>query len=399
MEENLFEKETRKDSVFVDRNIISPHYLPEQLPFREKQIKEITELLSVSVSGKKPNNLFVYGKVGTGKTATCRHVLRHLKEYAEKQEAKVKSCYINCRTHNSKHRVLMKAAKEFYPSENFLGYSNAFVYEKLLEYAEKNKVQAIVVLDEIDKVKDLDDLVYQLTRGNDELEEGSISIIGISNNLLFKERLDARTKSSLCEKEMVFTPYNAEELKAILHNRVLMAFKKNSVKDSAVNLASAIAAQESGDARTAVMLLLRAGELADKEEKNFVTDLEVENAKNSVEQEIVFNMISTLPEQQQLLLYTISSLSSKRIRKITGKEEEGVLFSGEVYDEYSRLARKFKEKSVSTRWFRQYINELETYGLIVTTKSGPGTVGNTRLIKLGYDPIKIKESLEGQFSG
>ena len=63
---------------------------------------------------------------------------------------------------------------------------------------------------------------------------------------------------------MVFPPYNAQELSEIMLQRAQKAFKQNVVNDSAITLSAAIAAQESGDARTALMLLLRAGEIADQ---------------------------------------------------------------------------------------------------------------------------------------
>ncbi len=398
--ENIFEKLVEKETVFVDRDIISPHFVPKELPFRESQISKIGAILAVSLQGKKPNNIFVYGKVGTGKTATVRHVMEQLKEYSEKKGREQNYCYINCRVHNSKYRALLKCCKEFYPKENFIGYSAAFIYEKLLEHAKRNRFQLVLVLDEVDKVKDIDELIYALTRGNDEISgEGSVSIIGISNNIFFKERLDARTKSTLCEKEMVFSPYNAEELREILAQRALRAFRPGTVKESAINLASAYSAQVSGDARTAVLLLLRAGELADQEKTRSVTDSEVRKAKEKVEEEVIYSMINTLPEQQQLVLLTISTLTLKQRSqpKITGEEEKGVLLSGEIFESYQTFAKKLKNDSISARWYRQYINELETYGLITTTKSGPGMVGNTRLIKLAFDAEKIRASIQKQF--
>jgi cell division control protein 6 len=395
--QNLFEKELKKESIFKDRNAISQHYFPKELPFREKQIEEITRILAPSLKGKKPDNLFLYGKVGTGKTTVTLHVIKELEEFAKKNNARAVCNYINCRNHNSKYKVLIKAIKKFYPKENFIGYSAGFIQEKLMEYCNQ-KNQVVLVLDEIDKVKDLDELIYSLSRSNDEIEDGGISIIGISNNLMFKEKLDPRTKSSLCEKEMVFPPYNAEELRAILKSRVELAFVPGSVSDSAINLAAAIAAQESGDARTAVMLLLRAGEIAENKKLKKVTDVEVQKAKKKVEEDIIFNMISTLPEQQQLVLKAIAllSMSTKGIKKITGQEEQGVLYSGEVYEKYKQLALGLKETTVSARWYRQYINELEMYGLILTSSSGPGIKGQTKLIKLGFDPEKINSILDSE---
>lgn len=393
--ENIFEREFSKETVFLDRNLLSPHFIPKELPFRNKQIEEISSIFANTIRGKKADSLFVFGKTGTGKTSVTRRVATQLKDFASAKNIPVEVSYVNCRNHSSKYRVLSKIVKDFYPEENFLGFSAAFIYEKLLEFVNKKK-NLIIILDEIDKIKDLDDLVYSLSRANDEISHGSISIAGISNNVMFKDRLGPRTKSSLCEHEMVFPPYNAGELKEILGQRALKAFKQNSVEDSALSFSAAVAAQESGDARTALMLLLRAGEIADSRGAEHVTDEEVRKAKKKVEEEIILNMISTLPEQQQLVLLAIANLSLAKggFKTITGKTEEGVLFSGEVYKEYETIAKHSKNGAVSTRWYREYISELEMYGLILTTNSGKGFKGQSRLIKLGFDPHKVKEAIE-----
>jgi len=395
--DNIFEKQMLKGTVFLNKDIISSHFVPTNLPFRGKQIDEITQGLGAVLNNAKPNNLFLYGKTGTGKTSTVKHVLEQLDEYVKKRSLSVSSSYINCRSHPSKYKVLLKALRNLYPDKDFLGYSASFVYEKILEYSTEKSAHLIMVLDEIDKVKDVDDLVYSLSRGNDELSgKGSVTIIGISNNLMFKDKLDPRTKSSLCEREMVFNPYNATELKEIIKERCSAAFKENVVTEPAISLAAGLAAQESGDARTAVMLMQRAGEIADTEGALTVTDMHVEKAKASVEEEIILSMISTLPQQQQLVLYAIARLTkdNRGLRKVSGEVELGVLFSGEIFDAYLDLAKQFGEHTITSRWYRQYINELEMYGLILVTSSGKGIKGQTRLIKLGFDAGKIKSALE-----
>jgi cell division control protein 6 len=396
MEMNLFEKQLMKQSVFTDKDIISPHYVPQRLPFREKQIDDITQGLASVANSAKPNNLFVYGKTGTGKTSTVKFVMDQLTDFVSSRKLPVYSTYINCRSNSSKYKVLLKAVRSLFPSNDFLGYSASFVYEKLLDFTSNNGAHIVLILDEIDKVKDIDELVYLLSRGNDELQKGSITLIGISNNLMFKDKLDPRSKSSLCEREMVFSPYNANELKEILFERCDKAFRPGSVTESAISLAAAIAAQESGDARTAVMLLQRAGEIADRDQTMIVDESYVEKAKASVEEEIIFSMISTLPEQQQMVLYAISQMTLQRkgLRKVNGEVEEGVLFSGEIFENYLDLAKKFEKRPITSRWYRQYINELEMYGLILVTSSGKGIKGQTRLIKLGFDASRIKVALE-----
>jgi len=403
MAENIFYNFLNENSVFTDKSKISPHYAPEKLPFRDNQIKDLSLWLSPVLKKAKPHNVFVYGKVGTGKTTVVRHVISQLELFSKDQHLPLVTVYLNCRNYQTKYTVLVYCVQLFYPDQNFFGYSRSFIYDKFLTYIKENKINFVVVLDEIDKIKDkeIDDLIYTLTRANDELEGGSVSIIGISNNLFFKNNLDSRTKSSLCEQEAVYPPYNAEELRDILTQRIDIAFKKEVVSASAINAAAAIAAKESGDARRAVMLLLRAGEISDLNGNTKVTDKEVYEAKEKVEQEVMKSMVLTLPVQLQLVLLAIAqgSLKPKGILGVTGQSmDSNILYSGEIYDKYCTLCEKYSEKAVTIRWFREYITELETYGFISTTISGKGVKGNTTLIRLGIDAQTIIDLLKQEFS-
>ena len=60
MEINLFEQQLTKESVFINKDIISPHHIPERLPFREVQIEDITQSLSAVAHSSKPNNLLYF---------------------------------------------------------------------------------------------------------------------------------------------------------------------------------------------------------------------------------------------------------------------------------------------------------------------------------------------------
>ncbi len=399
MSDNIFYELLNQDSVFTDKSKISPHYAPEKLPFRDSQIKDLSLWLAPALKKAKPHNIFIYGKVGTGKTTVVKHVIDQLETFSKDQHLPLKTIYINCRNYQTKYAILFYCVQLFYPDLNFIGYSRSFIYDKFLTYVKENKLNFVVILDEIDKVKEIDDLTYTLIRSNDEIDLGSVSMIGISNNIFFKNNLDSRTKSTLCEQEAVYPPYNAEELKSILEQRVELAFKENSVTDSAINAAAAIAAKESGDARRAVMLLLRAGELSDLNKSKQVTDKEVYKAKEKVELEVMKSMVLTLPLQLQLVLFAIaqSSLKPKGILNLTGQTiDSNIIYSGEIFDKYSEICESYCEKSVSIRWFREYITELETYGFISTTISGKGVKGNTTLIKLGIDAQSIVDLLENE---
>lgn len=390
-----FMKEINKRSVFKNKDLISPHFVPDALPFRESQIQEIITSLTPVLQGGLPNNLFIYGKTGTGKTATINKVLEKMMEILKEGNSttKIKTIYMNCRTYNSKYKVLLKISDSIF-TKSYFGYSAAFLYDTIVKHLKESGTFVITVLDEIDLIKDINDTVYSLVRINDEVQKGGTTIIGISNNILFKENLDARTKSGLCKKELVFPPYNAQELIEILKQRCALGFAENSVSDGAIALASAYAAQESGDARTALLLLSSAGELADKKETYQITDEEIKETKRKVDEEIVIDMISTLPEQQKIVLYSIANLV-KNNRFSTHLLDSGyVIYSGDAYLEYVKQIKQIGKQPVSTKWFKEYLEELNTYGLLITTNSGKGVRGTTTLIKMGVDANTIIKILQ-----
>jgi cell division control protein 6 len=259
-----------------------------------------------------------------------------------------------------------------------------------LEFVRNQNAGVVVILDEIDAVKDLDNLLYTMTRANDEVKKGFVTVMGISNNLFFKKNIDPRSKSTLCEEELVFPPYNAKQLTKILQERAKMGFKENKVDDSATHLIAAMASKEGGDARYALRLLRKAGELAEASNAIRVKVKEVEEAKKSVEEDIVLESLSTLPEQQQIVLLALSSLLQNTQKSLTG-EKRTQFTSGEVYDEYKKTCRQIKVEPRSMRWVREYLNDLDMLGFISMQFSGKGSRGQTRLVELGEDPMKIRE--------
>jgi cell division control protein 6 len=382
----------KESKIFTNREVLSPHYLPEHLLFRDKQIDDIVKALTPSLKGERGRNIFIYGKTGTGKTSCMKHVIEEVRKLPV---VKARISYINCRIYNSRYRVLSKIVSDHLPFLAKRGYGLVEIYEKIINWIEEDGKVLIVALDEIDIVKDLDDLVYTLTRANSDLRSGGITIIGISNRISFKESLDPRSLSTLYEHELVFPPYNSNELAAILRERAERGFRHGVIAPETISLAAAIAAKESGDARLALKIISRAGEIAEENERSTVGDAEVQEAQKDAEEDIAYEVISTLPEHQKLVLYSIAVLSMQgtRYKKLTDGNDT-YIFSGEVYNKYTRLSGALSKEAKSSRWYRKYIADLEMQGLITTYESGKGIRGHTKLIKLAYPPEKIKETIE-----
>ncbi|MEA3255845.1 MAG: AAA family ATPase [Candidatus Altiarchaeota archaeon] len=410
MTQNIFESELKERHIFRSLEVLSPHYVPQELPHREKEIREITRIIAPVLRNEKPGNMFIYGKTGTGKTCVVRYVIRKLKEFVEDSEKNsgrvlVKVAYMNCKVRNSKYQVLLKLLEDESLNEESLkgtplgdrpdnqlkGMDPADLYDRLFKVIQNNALNLIIILDEIDMVtKGLNDLMYILTRINDELTQGHVSIIGLSNDMRVKKRLDPRSRSTLCEEEKVFPPYNAVQLKAILKQRISIGFQKDTVDNSISSRIAAFAAQD-GDARYALKLLKKAGELAEDSDSSRVVMDYVESAKKAVEEDIMAEAISTLPEHQQIVMYSIAALVSQggMYKRLPGIGT-GDLFTGEVYEAYETNCNALGKNSRTMRQFSQYLSELEMLGFITTTVSGKGIRGTTRLIRLGYPPTDIK---------
>jgi len=87
----------------------------------------------------------------------------------------------------------------------------------------------IVILDEIDAIGSDDYILYELPRA--EPDDVRLSIIGITNDLQFREGLDADVRSSLSEDEIEFAPYDANQLRDILARRAAGALRDTEIGD------------------------------------------------------------------------------------------------------------------------------------------------------------------------
>lgn len=382
----------KESKIFADREVLSPHYLPKNLPFRDKQITDIIKDLTPSLKGERGRNLFIYGKTGTGKTSCVKYVVEEVRKLPI---AKARIIYVNCRIYSTRYRVLSKIVSDNMPSYATRGYSMVEMYEKTINWIEEDGKTLIVALDEIDMVKDLDDLIYTLTRANSDLRSGGITVIGISNNTSFKDVLDPRSLSTLYENELVFPPYDSKEIATILKERVEKGFQRGVVDDETISLAAAMAAKEGGDARLALKIISKAGELAEERGSMTIGAKEVHEAENAAEQEVAYEVIVTLPEHEKLVLYAIAllNLQGGRYKKLTDGDENPV-FSGEVYNRYVKLTGALNKEPKTSRWYRKYIADLEMQGLIDAATSGKGIRGRTKLIRLEYPAEKIKGTIE-----
>lgn len=370
-----------KSRIFRDREKLLPDYVPDVLPHRDSEIKRLALVLAPSLRGEKPNNVFIYGLTGTGKTAVTRLVLRKLVERAGRKGLRVTPIYVNVRHRDTPYRVMADIAEGIGLRVPFTGLSVGEVYKRVVDRLNRRPGVYIIVLDEIDFLvrKHGDDLLYRLTRINEELSRSRVSLIGITNSTTLVDSLDPRVKSSLGEEEIVFPPYNAEQLKDILEERARLAFNDGVLDNDVIPLCAALAAREHGDARRALDLLRVAGEIAERHGDSRVTKQHVMAARMEIERDRVAEVVKTLPLHGKLVL-AATVLVTAGGRKAT---------TGEVYDEYRRLVRRISLEEVTFRRVSGIIAELDMLGIIRARTISRGRYGKTRIIELAADPQAI----------
>jgi len=389
---NFFENYLKKNSLFNDKSVLLPSYYPKEIMYREEQIQEIANILAPALKGEKPSNVFVYGKTGTGKTLSTKHIINTIVEIVKKNQIHLKYIYINCklkRVADTEYRLIAQLIKEYGKEVPITGLPTDEIYNIFYTLLDEKPGLLLLLLDEVDQLtkKIGDDILYNLTRINAELKKSQICIIGISNNLVFSQDLDPRVKSSLSEEEVIFPPYNALQIQEILRKRSTLAFNDGVLEQGVIEKCSAFAAREHGDARRAIDLLRIAGEVAERSGSPTVLINHLDEAEKKIETDKVISAAVNQPKQLQLVLYSLLLISPQK----------KLFFTGEIYDIYTKICKKGSFNVLTQRRISDILAELDMLGIINAKIISKGRYGRTREISLSLEEntsIKLKELLE-----
>lgn len=389
---NFFENYLKKESLFKDKTVLLSSYVPDEVCYREEQIQEAANILAPILRFERPSSLFIYGKTGTGKTLSVKHIINSMETISEKNKINLKTVYLNCklkRVADTEYRLIAQLIKEFGKEIPSTGLPTDEVYNIFYQLLDQQKRMVLLVLDEIDQLTKRigDEILYNLTRVNAELKNSQICLIGISNNLIFAENLDPRVRSSLSEEEIIFPPYNALQIKDILYRRSLHAFKEGTLEVGLLEKCSAYSAREHGDARRAIDLLRVASEIAERSGSEIVKIIHLDEAERKIESDKVISATMSQPKQFQMILYSILLISPQKKN----------FFTGEIYEVYKSLCKQNKFNVLTQRRVSDILAELDMLGIITAKIISKGRYGRTRDVSLPLEEniiIKLREVLE-----
>lgn len=386
----------RTDPIFANKELLDIEHIPEEdrIIGRKDEISNLANSIRPAIRGGKPRSTLIYGKTGIGKSLVAKHVTQSAEEYARDQGTKLDHAYVDCTQATTETQVVVKLARTLNCSDETdisiptTGLSTSAYYNRLWKILDELYDVIIIILDEVDKLQE-NNVLMQLSRAAEagKINTCKVGILAISNKISFKKSLNERVQSSLQQHELVFPPYDADQLSEIMRHRQ-DAFREDVLTDDVIPLAAAFAAQEHGDARKALDILRNAGEIAKDNGSDVVSEEHVRDAREKADIDRFSKLLQGQPVQSKAVVYALWSLADG------SKEKE--FSTREIYNQYKKLAQSLDIDPLSQRRMADRLSEQVSLDILGSTdRVGRGRgKGVTNIYYLLEDPNVVQNAIE-----
>ncbi|MDZ7760061.1 MAG: AAA family ATPase [Desulfovermiculus sp.] len=369
-----------KHTIITDRRFLDDEQLDRKEQFevlkeifdidvRDREIRELSLHFAPIFNHGHPIHLSVLGKTGIGKTVSILYFLNTLQDLSRKDKIPFRYVHLDLSIPKPCFRALNDLACYLDAAKRYKrGVSLDELMSRIEEKLQSYEGYFLVFVDEVDHIRrDLDSFLKFLVKRLPQAVPLKLVLIFSSNNLNWQENIDPRITSFLKLSEVLFDPYNACDLKKILRLRMEKAMKTDMIQEGVIEKIAAVCSRNHGDARKAVELLYKSGQLAEKRLSPVSLDI-VDQALDAVEKDKYVAMIKTAPRQLQAALLAILT------------KAQATLPITDCYESYSRFCTKTRMRVLTQRAFSDLISELDMYGFIRVRMVSNGRYGRRREI-------------------
>jgi len=356
-ENDIIEKirENTKDSIYLDKSVFSVKYIPKEIYYRVKEIKEISNKLSMIYQNSE--NINIWGMTSTGKTLSIKYIIKILEKVWTQIDKKIEIIYIPCEDYNTRSSVLGYIIKKLGDNKVPVKADKSVYLERMDTYL-SHIDHLLLIFDDIDifiSKNNNEDVIWSLT------DRPSISQVFISNVYEWYKNMDIRIIGRLQLNEIEFSAYTKEEIYGILKQRINLGLKKEIITDEFLDNIVKKLYYNTRDLRDMIRFLRI---LLDKIDYNIRNKIKVDLNEDLIEKsfkdltdEKINKIIKKLDPKLQMILFLIARCNVKKMYPI--------LTNKELFDEWNKTIKKSKYYSeVSYRTFLDYTKELKLYNFI-----------------------------------
>ena len=292
--------------------------LPASLPCREEEERKIRAFLTSAIrrGGQQGGGLYIAGVPGTGKTATVRQVLAGLSRRTTSDSAVLAAdgdavpCFQFIEVNGMKLPEPASAYSQIWQAmtgRRVRPSRACALLDARFRLRQSRRPVCVLLIDEID---------YCLTRSQHLLyhladwpthRASRLVTIAISNTIDFPTLLHERVRSRFLSQQLVFAPYTAQQVEAIVQAR-LSAASSAVFEQDALTLCAKKIANINGDVRVALEICRRAAAMAEEQQQAAAAAGRAGRAAGGVSMSIVHRAIEELQGSSEVELLRRCSL-------------------------------------------------------------------------------------------